>query len=639
MRCIMSGSIRCVWRRLGLPAAIAAALLCAMQAGAQTPTAWTNISGGVWSNSTCWSNDVPSNNIAFITATGASYTITYDAPANSFSNLTIFNSAGYTSTLTITSTAFAPIGNVVLSTGAVVNVNNGGVWGSDLNTNGYVSLVVTAGASLNINGGTMLYTNLVRGSVMSLSDASSSATSVLNITSGYFEFSGTNDAYSGTEASSPYFNLGVSKPGVINISGGKCVVQKLYGWNVGSGSGGRGYVNITGGELVVTGQSGAASGPYCAIAYGTSYGEVNVSGNGRATLYVRQWAVGGYNGDGRFNVNGGTATVNGTIYIGYRGINSTGIVQVTAGELHATSHIYLGNEPYNNNYYDTGILNVYGGTATVDGSVMCGQTAASNMANRIARITVTNGLLYIKGSLTVAETTKFFATNYAELNLSGSGIITNVGSITVGLCTNAIGVINQTGGMFDQNVNSSYVYLGDKGGSGTFNMSGGLFQNKYWVYVGGKTGSNSVGALNISGGTFQVNAQPLYIGEAGTGTLNMAGSQGTFTGPALVATTSTSRINFDLGPNGAGTVTVSGAVSIGTNANLTMTVTDYDWSANGLNVDLISYGTLTGTFGTNVTLIGAAGRLDGGSIDYGDGTDDKIRLQLRPAVGTIFYMR
>jgi len=646
MRCIMSGfgmRRRLARRGPGFQAAIAAVLLCAVQAGAQNdgPTKWTNTNGGVWSDSTGWSNSVPSNNNAYITAIGASYTVTYDTPTNYFRDLTISNSAGYISTLTITSTAFAPIGNILLASGAVVNVNSGGVWSPVLGTN--VSLDIKAGAVLNIAGGAILYTNapLTNDVSLKLNDSSAGATSVLNLTSGQLELRTTN----ATTYSWEPLKIGSSKSGIMNISGGKCVIETC-GHNssviIGNNAGGRGYLNISGGELVITNAPGGPYlGPYTELGYlGGGYGEINISGDGKFTKANNKEFWIGQSGDGRFNMNGGTASLYGTFLVGCRGINGTGIVEITAGDLLVRSVAYLGAEDYSGNKDETGILNVYGGTVTLEAGIYAGRSYTWGLTNRIGRITVTNGLLITKSpGIYVGLVGHVPGKASGEVNLSGSGVISNWGNLYVAYGTGAVGVVNQTGGTFEQNYNSTVTYIGENGGNGTFNMSGGLLKNKYTAYVGGSIGSNSVGALNISGGTFQLYAQPLSIGEKGTGTLNMAGSQGTLNGSALTATTSTSRIKFDLGPNGAGTVTISGAVSIGTNANLEITVTSYDFLANGLNVDLISYGTLTGTFGTNVTLIGAAGRLDGGAVTYGSGTSDKIRLQLRPAVGTIFYMR
>jgi len=640
MRCIMSGSIGCVWRGAGFQAAIAVALLCAVQAGAQTPTVWTNTSGGTWSNSTCWDNGVPSNNNTFITATGASYTVTYDAPANSFSNLTISNSAGYTSTLTITSTAFAPAGNVLLSSGAVVNVNSGGVWDTTLNN--FVWLDVKAGAALNVAGGSLIYTNVMTNDVsMILSDSNAGGTSVLNLTSGRIEL------YTATNSSSSTTNLligGIAgKSGIMNISGGKCTIQS-GGHNstihIGSGAGSRGSLNLSGGELVITNSPTntpfvpVVEGPYIHIGYNGGYGELNISGDGKFTKVNNKELWIGYSGEGHFNINGGTVTNNGTFLVGCRGINGTGTVTITAGELQLGSLLNLAVEGYSGNKDETGILNIYGGTTTVASVIYAGYSYGFGLTNRIGRITVTNGLLYAKSYIYVGLMGSSTGKANGEINISGSGIITNYGPLYVGQGTGAVGIVNQSGGRYHL-INTQIGAIGDRGGNGTYNLSNGWAYFKSYLYVGGTTGSNSVGVLKINGGSLETE-DTLYIGEKGTGTLNMAGSQGALTVPSLTATTRTSRIRFDLGPASAGTVTVSGAVSIGTNANLTITVTNYDWLANGLTVDLISYGTLTGTFGTNVTLVGAAGGLDGGTILYDSGT---IRLQLtrRPS-GVLFHM-
>lgn len=642
MRFIKSGSTEYARRTSGCQRLIAAALLCAAQVGttwAQTPTAWTNAGSGVWSDSASWSNGVPNDNAATIGVTGVSYAVTYDAPAAAFRSLTISNSAGYTSTLNIASTDFNPGTNLLFKSGAAVNVNEGGVCNPDpaLGQNVF-SLAVKAGASLNINGGTMLYTNLMQGSSFNLSDASGGATSVLNVTAGRFEFGGTNGAYA-AGAASPDVTIGGSAPGIINISGGTLVFQKTYGLNVGSSSGGRAYVNITGGELVITGQT-AATGPYASLGYSSGSGEINVSGDGKLTVYARQFALGYFpsRSFGRINVNGGSANFYSCdLLVGHRSTDSTGIVTVTSGQLTmgGSYYIRLGND----GYYDgrsEGILEIFGGTVTA-GGIYAGY-ASGNRTNKMGRITITNGLLNVSGHIYVANAVNGGRAS-GEMNISDSGIVTNGGPLVVGYTTNATGIFNQSGGRYHL-INTQNGVIGEDGGQGTYNLSNGWAKFHWNLYVGGSAGANSVGALNISGGTLETE-NTLYLGEKGDGMLKMIGSQGALTVPSLTATTSTSRISFDLGANGAGTVTVSSAVSISTNTSLDITVTNYDWSANGLTVDLISYGSLSGAFGaTNVTINGARGDLDGGTILYGDGSNDKIQLQLKKrSSGAIFFMR
>lgn len=575
-------------RRPGFQALAAAALLCAMHVEstlAQAPTAWTNTSGGVWSDSASWSNGVPNGNAAVISVTGASYAVTYDAPATAFRDLTISNSAGFTSTLNIASTAFAPVGNVLLSSGAVVNVNSGGVWSPVLSSN--VSLEVKAGAALNIAGGAILYTNapLTNDVSLKLSDSGGGATSVLNLTSGQLELRTTNvTTYTWYPLS---IGWAANKSGIMNISGGKCTIQTDGNGSsvgIGTGAGGRGYLNISGGELVITNvQGGTYQGPYSYIGYSSGYGEVNISGAGKFTKENNKELWIGRAGEGHLNVNGGTASINGLLLIGCRGVNGTGIVEIIAGSLLVKGFMYLAVEAWAGTQDNTGKLNVYGGTTTIRSTVYAGWSSIGR-TNRIGRITVTNGLLNTTNTYVGLVDTIPGGQANGELNLSGSGIISNSGNLYVGSGTGAVAVFNQTGGRYNQS--GGVMYVGNNGGDGTFNM---------------------------------------------------IGSQGILTVPALAATTSASRISFDLGTNGAGAVTVSGAVSISTNASLDITVTNYDWSANGLTVDLISYGALTGAFGaTNVTIVGAVGGLDGGAILYGDGSNDKIRLQLnaRPS-GTI----
>lgn len=611
---------------LGLVLALA---ICALQSDGAT-TAWTNAADGNWDVAGNWDAGVPDGNNADLTISDVSYTVTYGVSTNAFDNLTIGNSASYTTTLDVEAAGFAPSRTNLLQSGALVNVKTGGVWEVDLVGPGRFE--IHAGAQLNINGGSLIYTNLTNTFPFIISGASGSTTSLLTMTSGRFEI--------GAVALSPQakFYVGWSGDGIMNMSGGTTILDNCYGISVGYGAA-HGIINLSGGKMIV--RAPPNEGPYVTIgsANANALGEITVSGDAQLVFEeVKETFIGYRGGIGRFRVDGGTASLTGgtaKTYIGHRGsgfYNTTGTVTVTAGRFEA-HYVFIGSSIIGGDAGgDVGELFVYGGEVFFRSYCYCGY-AKNDLTNGIGRITVTNGVLNAK-SLYVGvngDAAPSFAQANGELTLSGSGVITNLGLLYVGQGVNSTGIVTQTSGLFDQDVNSVYTVIGANGGHGEYRMSGGQFKTKWIVFVGGARtdildlGSiPAEGLLSISGGTFSV-SHDMHIGELGDGTLEISGSDGTLLVDGLVATNGTSTIRFKLDSSGAGTVTVDGDLYIGGNAKLEIDVSDYD-VANGREVDLIAYVTRYGKFAAeNVTVNG--GHI-GSTILYGDGSADKIKLKL-----------
>ena len=136
----------------------------------------------------------------------------------------------------------------------------------------------------------------------------------------------------------------------------------------------------------------------------------------------------------------------------------------------------------------------------------------------------------------------------AVLSVSAGTLNANKGSapsLLVGGASGAVGIMNVSGGTV---TTASEVWVaGASGANGTLNISGGILNVPSWLAVGrssGDTGtlnmsggtlnvtghtltlasfSGTVGEMNLSGGTVNL-ASDFFVGEGGTGTLNISGN-------------------------------------------------------------------------------------------------------------------
>ncbi len=160
------------------------------------------------------------------------------------------------------------------------------------------------------------------------------------------------------------------------------------------------------------------------------------------------------------------------------------------------------------------------------------------------------------------------------LNVTSGGYVENYNDACIGNNSGSIGMatVSGTGSKW---TNSTYLYVGNFG-TGTLNVTSGGSVGSLFGYIGFESGS--VGTATVSGtGSKWTNSGDLYVGSSGTGTLNVTsgGSAGNTIG----------YIGCNSGSVGA--VTVSGAGSRWTNS---------DW----LYVGNFGTGTLNVTSGGSV---------------------------------------
>lgn len=188
-------------------------------------------------------------------------------------------------------------------------------------------------------------------------------------------------------------------------------------------------------------------------------------------------------------------------------------------------------------------------------------TAASdlNIGDTGNAIDTATGTLLLQdgGQITVGSAGGFFVGSGFFANTKASGSVTQTGGtltvnagfdggFVIGGRTSSlpVGIYHLDGGTVTANTN---VQVGGRG-TGTIEQSGGSFTANGFVAVGRHTGS--VGAWNVEGGVVtQIGtSRRLIVGEAGTGSLSVAGTgRVTLDGPLQLAALSTATGTVSLG--------------------------------------------------------------------------------------------
>ncbi|MDB6063799.1 MAG: Autotransporter-associated beta strand repeat protein [Pedosphaera sp.] len=328
----------------------------------------------------------------------------------------------------------------------------------------------------------------------------------------------------------------------------------------------------------------------------------------------------GENGNAVLNINGGTITKSGGQFslsdTGTPGVSGT--VNQTNGTVECSSELWVGNNIgigfYN---FSGGIINLHNWLAVGRGSangqiIMTGGTfnkdgngnflvgtgngsialfqQSGGAVNSLSQIQIPEG-----GSSTatynMSGTAAMTVSDWLAIGRNGgtgtlnltNGTITKLGNgnITIGSGGGGVGTLNQYGGSIVNTANPlSFTYVGENGGSGTWNMNGGtaslgilqLCQN-----------ASSTGTLNLNGGL--ISASEVNIGAVGGfATFN-------FNGGTLQATGDNANFFHDLA---IAYVQASGAVIDSQGFNITVTQSLFDNGGGGLTKNGTGTLTLTG---------------------------------------------
>jgi len=276
-----------------------------------------------------------------------------------------------------------------------------------------------------------------------------------------------------------------------------------------------------------------------ATANPSSTGRIDVRSGTLSNVY---WSfVGDWAGNATLNIADTTAA--GGTFTGY-GLGSGSFVSQNAA---GNNNTMVGL------YNSTGVLNM-NTTGHLDAQNIRikpnGQTATTGTFN------LDNGAVNVSANFEVGS--DFWGANTAGsayLNMSG-GSITAGGEVWTG--GSGIGTTTQTGGAI---TNTTWFVIGRNSGSvGTYNLNGGTvtkLNNGTSTTVIGSSGG-SQGTLNVNGGSLYSGGS-LYVGEGGTGTLNLTNGTVTADNTSLV---------IGVNAGSVGTVNlVGGTLSVGSISN------------------------------------------------------------------------
>jgi len=321
--------------------------------------------------------------------------------------------------------------------------------------------------------------------------------------------------------------------GVLRQEGGSAWYNQFY---VGAFTGGRGEVDLSGGQLAI-GNGGGAIGRIAGSAG-------RISQTGGDLIISNSFSVG--NAAGAFGVYtnlGGNLWLKGTLYLGSSGSSLTG----------ALGRAYFAGP---SNYVESGITVGNSGVDTGELAIVDGMLNSPNNALTIANTALSCGSAWISGGTSTFKGVTVGSSGTGTLSLTGGTLtMTNGGALVVGSNLGSAGTLTISGGTLTQP--SGGAIVGSSSGSrGVLEVSEGALM----IPNGSLTvanGAGSSGVMTISGGLGI--CKDLTIGNAGTGTLAITGGTLTNNGALMVGNV--------LGSSG--TLTISGGTNIFCGANTT----------------------------------------------------------------------
>ena len=382
-------------------------------------------------------------------------------------------------------------------------------------------------------------------------------------------------------------NATTNTSGTLNQTGGSVVIANNTSVYVGRDSGVSGHWIITGGtvsaavgEFRVHNSGGAANdvmsvggaGAFSLVAANNSYvgegggggtGTLNITNPNASFTFNSEFWVGNDGGNGTMNMSAGSITANSWFDIGRNG--ATGVVNFTGGtitKLTGTGSFDIGSSGGGGN----GTLNQSGTAALINTAAetdvgrenpsvghwnMSGGTATVATLN-IARDGGSTGVFALSGGTYTQTAGDMNVGNNGNgtFTISNSGIVAaTVNNLTISPNNGSVGVLTVGGTGAVSITASDHIVIGGNGtANGTLNISNPnatiSSANRIELGVGG-----SHGEVHQSAGTVSQNGQWFSIANGG------GGSSGLYdiSGGHLI-----SAGGFEVGSEGAGTLTVSG---------------------------------------------------------------------------------
>jgi autotransporter-associated beta strand protein len=404
------------------------------------------------------------------------------------------------------------LNNNVSGAGALYQIGSGTLTLSGTNS-GLGPVVVTGAGALNIAAST----GVAAGTVTV--GANTGNSNVLNILPG---------SILSVAGAFPSVNAGAATgaSGTINMTGG--VLNTTSELWLSSASGGTGTMNMSGGVANI--------GSWLAVGRGGDGGTLNVTG-GSLNIATNNLTLASFAGNsGTLNISGGTISAVNAIYVGEGG-NGTMTVSGT-GFVTATS-MFIGK-----NSGGVGSYTQTGGLVTMNGTAF---SAANGVGTVVGSLAGSSGSLNITGGTINGSSPIMVWTGSGTITISQTGAtptLVNPGWITLGQNSPAVGTLTlNSGTVVTQN---DHLYIGwGAGTQGFFTMHGGsltvndirtdsgtgvAYQDggnatgNQWFRMGINAGAN--GSYTLAGGTLSVNGANAFVGENGTGSLTIGGSNG-----------------------------------------------------------------------------------------------------------------
>jgi len=347
--------------------------------------------------------------------------------------------------------------------------------------------------------------------------------------------------------------------------------------------GGTAFVNKVGSGTLTLSGTNTYSGATTVSAGTLKAGSTSAFGSNSATTVASgatldlagfSNAVGSLAGAGTVTNSGAAATLT----AGGNNTSTTfsGVIQNGSGTTGLTKS-GTGNFTLTGNNTHTGLTTVSAGTLTLSPTTSNSIGAITVAGGAAGATLVVSGATTASGAVVVgANTTDTNAVAQISANLTATGIFLGNANGAIGTVTQTAGVVTANGGGdpnfgIGQAVGGTGTYNLSGGtvnstvgnfnvgsfGNGTFNQTGGTVNSAGWTIIGRRVGVT--GTYNLTGGTLNqtFGGAKLYVGEEGTGVLNISGT-------GVVNATGGVGISGGAGPTGVGTINLNSGGTINT---------------------------------------------------------------------------